>query len=75
MIIDFLVKRYAIFICEKCGETVSIYVPPSGESNIKSYCCSATYEVADRGDILIERLADRVDEKRMYDEPVRERNR
>jgi hypothetical protein len=65
MITEYLVKRTVIFICEKCGDTVSMYVPSSGESNVKSYCCNATYEVVDRrGDILIERLADR-DEKAM----------
>lgn len=59
MIIEYLVKKTVVFICEKCGDAVSMYVPASGESNIKSYCCSATYEVVDRrGDILIERLAD-----------------
>ena len=64
MIIDYLVKKTVVFICEKCGDTVSMYVPSSGESNVKSYCCNATYEVADRrGDILIERLADREDYK------------
>ena len=71
MITEYLIKRSVIFVCEKCGDTVSMYVPSSGESNIKSYCCSATYEVADRrGDILIERLADRDDRATMVKEAV-----
>src|SRR6266436_5429679 len=44
--IPFLVKQEVIFICEKCGDTVTMIVPHPNNSNECSYCCKATYRVS-----------------------------
>ena len=68
--IHFLVKRYVVFICERCGESVQMFVPLDGATNTKSYCCQATYAVVEQeGHIHVARLADQErDIKRDYGE-------
>lgn len=61
--IAFLLKQGVVFVCEKCGEVVTMSVPSEGNYNEKSYCCRAKYMVAmgEYGDISVIRVEDEKD--------------
>lgn len=57
--IEYIVKRSAIFVCERCGDIIEMKIPSEGNKVDKSYCCKARYQITNDGhNIFIDRLAD-----------------
>ena len=47
---EFLVKKQVVFICDRCGQVIEMFVPEDGESRTKRYCCGQGYRVSTLSD-------------------------